>query len=272
MNPGGLPHQQQEVQRLLGRCLLRLQQYEKLMKAILSSHDVLVPVQGADKGATGQGDAYSRDSLGMLVQALLSSYIVSPDRHPPGQDDMPDIAALRYRISLVLPAEEHDRVRTSLRELVDLRNGLAHHFIDQFDLWSEAGCLAASDYLRKAYQCIDGHLEQLCTWSQSAEQARADAASLMEAPAVVDMIINGIAPDGRVEWPIAGIVSALREASARLSDDGWTSLEDAVAFLASRHPEQTPTKYGCRTWVQVLNDSRMFDLQYRQIDKEARAA
>jgi hypothetical protein len=32
--------QQREVERLLGRCLLRLQQYEHLMKAIVAHHDL----------------------------------------------------------------------------------------------------------------------------------------------------------------------------------------------------------------------------------------
>ena len=32
--------QQHEVQRLLGRCMLRLQQYEGLMKALLAHHEL----------------------------------------------------------------------------------------------------------------------------------------------------------------------------------------------------------------------------------------
>lgn len=31
---------QRDVQRLLGRCLLRLQQYERLMKAIVAHHEI----------------------------------------------------------------------------------------------------------------------------------------------------------------------------------------------------------------------------------------
>ena len=39
-----LKTRQHEVQRLLGRCLLRLQQYEKLVKAIVAHHQVSVSV------------------------------------------------------------------------------------------------------------------------------------------------------------------------------------------------------------------------------------
>ena len=37
---GELQVSQREVQRLLGRCLLRLQQYEHLIKAIVAHHDI----------------------------------------------------------------------------------------------------------------------------------------------------------------------------------------------------------------------------------------
>ncbi len=38
-----LPARQREVQRLLGRCLLRLQQYERLIKAIVAHHELTGP-------------------------------------------------------------------------------------------------------------------------------------------------------------------------------------------------------------------------------------
>ena len=38
------PDLQRDVQRLLGRCLVRLQQYERLMKAILAQHELSGPV------------------------------------------------------------------------------------------------------------------------------------------------------------------------------------------------------------------------------------
>ena len=39
MNDGDMQAQQREVQRLLGRCLLRLQQDERLIGAIVTHHD-----------------------------------------------------------------------------------------------------------------------------------------------------------------------------------------------------------------------------------------
>jgi hypothetical protein len=39
---------QQDVQRLLGRCLLRLQQYERLMKAIVAHHEISGPAHSLE--------------------------------------------------------------------------------------------------------------------------------------------------------------------------------------------------------------------------------
>lgn len=60
-----------------------------------------------------------------------------------------------------------------------------------------------------------------------------------------------------------GLMKVLREASKALAQNGWTLLEDALSWVVDKHPEQTPSKYGCRSWPQVLSESRQFELQYR---------
>ncbi|MCX2865177.1 OST-HTH/LOTUS domain-containing protein [Paucibacter sp. PLA-PC-4] len=64
----------------------------------------------------------------------------------------------------------------------------------------------------------------------------------------------------------AGCVSALREAALALAVDGWASVDAAADWISAQHPDQTPEKYGCRTWRQVIHESRRFDLRYRDED------
>ncbi len=40
---------QREVQRLLGRCLLRLQQYERLIKAIMADYEISGPAHALEE-------------------------------------------------------------------------------------------------------------------------------------------------------------------------------------------------------------------------------
>ena len=57
---------QHEVQRLLGRCLLRLQQYERLIKAMVAHHRLSGPIHDLERSRAAQVDATARKTLGTL--------------------------------------------------------------------------------------------------------------------------------------------------------------------------------------------------------------
>ncbi|MBL0421556.1 hypothetical protein JI739_14455 [Ramlibacter sp. AW1] len=85
----------------------------------------------------------------------------------------------------------------------------------------------------------------------------------MQSPVYDEFMVNGMTPDGVVHWAAAGCVTVLLEASRQLAVDGWTPLDAAVQWICAQHPEQTPEKYRCRSWPQVLFESGRFDLCYR---------
>ena len=71
---------QREVQRLLGRCVLRLQQYEKLMKAIVAHHEISASGSPLESNQEQRiADAASK-TLGTLVGTLLGSYVTTDER------------------------------------------------------------------------------------------------------------------------------------------------------------------------------------------------
>lgn len=266
VHPDDVPSLQRDVQRLLGRCLLRLQQYERLLKAIVAHHELAGPAHSLE----GIQDARIQDAatktLGTLIGKLLDNYVVTGgvERELLGDDIADDVISFGFRMNIQMTEEDYARTRDGLKELVDLRNGLVHHFIEQHDLWQADGCIKARDHLLTSYSRIDGHYEPLRTWAESMDQARQLAASFMQSPVYHDLVVNGIAPDGTVDWGAAGCVSALREAIAALAIDGWTSVTAAASWISAQHPAQTPEKYGCRTWRQLINESRRFDLRYRE--------
>lgn len=154
------------------------------------------------------------------------------------------------------------RTENGLRELVLLRNNLVHHFMDQHDIGTPDGCRSGRDALIAAYDRIDHHLEELRTWVKEEHEARRALAEIVRSDAFHDLVVNGIHPDGTVFWPNAGIVRALREAARELAVEGWTPVAQAAKWIAERYPEQEPAKYGCRSWRQVVHDSRLFELRY----------
>jgi len=271
--------QQRDVQRLLGRCLLRLQQYEGLLKSLLAHHELSGPPAQLQARQAERISDLATTSLGNLAKILFESYVVArqPGEIAASDDEElksaePVEITIRTRMTLEMSPDDYARTKQAIKELVDLRNTLVHHFIETFNVWTLDGCAQATEHLTDCYGRIDAHFEQLRHWAVHMDNARALAASFMQSEQFQDFLVNGIAPDGVVEWAHAGIVACLREAATLRGPDGWTLLESAIEFIGRSHPEQKPEKYGCRSWPQVLNESRVFDLQYRDVAGMPRAA
>ena len=263
---------QREVQRMLGRCLLRLQQYEQLMKAIVAHHEISASGSPLESNQAERIADAANKTLGTLVGTLLGTYVTSGDQDDVAEPDAPDnIISFKMKMSLRMSAEDFDTTQNDLKELVLLRNNLVHHFIDQHDLWSQDGCRGAQESLVAAYSRVDQHFEQLRGWAEHMDQARRLAAEFAQSDAFRDLVINGIAPDGSVDWPAAGIVRTLREAADQLAVDEWTPVATAGRWIAERYPDQLPAKYGCSSWRQVVHESRLFELRYREVNGQRAA-
>ncbi|MDN3918732.1 hypothetical protein [Roseateles violae] len=267
---------QHEVQRLLGRCMLRLQQYEALMKAVVAMHDIGGTLSTIAAAPARRSAELSTTNLGKVAERLFKSVIV-PDGFSDSDDADATLASeteIRFRavVRLQMPQADYDKAKQGVKDLVDLRNTLVHHFLELFDVWTAPGCLAAVDYLSDAYMRIDEHVGQLRTWADGLDHAKQCAAREFSAPEFLELLVNGIAPDGQVLWAASGIVACLREAARGLQADGWTPLESAIQFAAREHPLQTPERYGCRSWPHVLDASKLFDLRYTREPDAAKVA
>ena len=132
---------QQDVQRLLGRCLLRLQQYERLMKAIVAHHEISGPAHSLEAIRAARIEDAATKTLGTLVGQLFGSYVVTDGNGGEERDDdLPgDVISFRTRVQLSLSAQDYANTQADLKDLVSLRNTLVHHFIDQHDLWTVDG-------------------------------------------------------------------------------------------------------------------------------------
>jgi hypothetical protein len=247
--------------------MLRLQQYEGMMKALLVHHQLGGPASELEAQHSARIEKYRDKSLGTLVKNLFESVVVNEGADRPVLDEgkLPtDKISFGFQFLMEWPEARRAELKAAVEDLVTMRNDLVHHLIDRFDVGTEEGCLAASHHLMQCYDRIDAHFKELREWAKSMDEARALLASFAQSDAFKDLVLNGIAPDGAFDWPQTGIVGVLRDAVQAIGSDGWASLNDATAWIAEHHPDQTPGKYHCRTWPQVLNDSRVFELQYRE--------
>lgn len=263
-----LQAQQHEVQRKLGRCTLRLQQYERLLKALVASAVLEGPVEELPAVRARQVAGASDKSLGTLVRMFTASHLTS--EVPTGKadangasngDKYPDAAWASMRFSISMPPQRQEQTKVGLAKLVALRNDLVHHLIERFDISNESGCSAASNYLDSCYEQIDGHCRLLATWAASLTEAEALASSYLASKAFEDAFVHGINPDGSVCWPQSTIVECLRCAETACQVDGWTPLNAAIRLISKEHRDQIPSRYGCRTWRQVLKQSGQFEVR-----------
>lgn len=190
---GGLRTLQHEVQRLLGQCLLRLQAYEHLMKAIVAERDISGPVPSPGKVRATRAANQGSKTLGTLVNQLLESYLTTEEQtgspHPMESDP-----PFRIKVQLILSEDDFARTETGLKELVRLRNNLVHHFLAQHDLQSLDGCRAAEDALIAASSRIKLHWDDLRQWAEGMMQTRQRVVDALNTDAFRDFFVFGTVP------------------------------------------------------------------------------
>jgi hypothetical protein len=262
----GLEVLQHEVQRKLGRCMLRLQQYERLLKAMVAGMALEGPLEQLQATRAGQVASASGKSLGTLVRMFTGGHLTlapSECEKEPGDTSSgaqsADVAWASMRFSISMSPERYAQTTAGLAELVALRNDLVHHLIERFDISDENGCRAATMHLESCYEKIDGHCQLLKTWATGVAESQALASSYWQSKAFEDAFVHGINPDGSVCWPGSSIVECLREAETACQVDGWTSLDAAIVYISRAAPDQVPSRYGCKTWRQVLKKYEQFE-------------
>jgi hypothetical protein len=198
--------------------------------------------------------------MGTLIGVLFDRYFESDSRENPVVDtrsiSQPSVS---MRFGETLSKEDLDLTERQLRDFVTLRNELVHHFIEQHDLWSVEGCRAACKALEAATEQIDGHLADLKGLAERLQQTQRAMSEFLQSDGVKDLLVNGIRPDGSVDWSFSGIESVLRKAFEEVAVEGWADVEQAAAWIGEHDPDQTPQKYGCRSWGQAIQETRAFE-------------
>ncbi|MCW8890876.1 MAG: OST-HTH/LOTUS domain-containing protein [Sedimenticola sp.] len=262
-----------EISRKIGRCILRLQQYEISLKAMLSSKDLYVYGDTGESNHEERQNEVATKTLGQLVSELTGTYLLGEEESREDQDNHDDQLDLtrpsfRMRCSMDIEDKEYQRVEAGLKQLVKVRNELVHHFLDRFNLNDESCLTNANVYLDEAYQVIDERLLELHSWAKSMDDTRLRAKTFIESHDCKHFMSYGFLPGQLVDWPNTPIIRFLFQAEDSYRLDGWTNLEDAITYVRKQRPELGPKKYGCSSWRHVLHESGMFDIEKRPCTKE----
>jgi hypothetical protein len=251
-----------------------VQQYERLIKAMLGRHKLFAPCHDLERARAKQIDAKSRMTLGGLVTELFGSYVVTDQDNSLEEMKTGSLEggnSFAMQMTLALPAEELARVERELREMVKLRNNLVHHFVDEHDLWSSDGCRGAKDVLLAAYERIDQHLRELYAWAQDMKKAQQRMSEVLLSKEFQDVFANGFTPDENTPLDASSLVKVLREAHRALAVDGWARVGEAEKWIAKRYPEQQPASHRCRSWHHVVHEAPTLDLRYFEMEGQLTA-
>lgn len=267
---------QHDIERKLGSNLLQLQRYELLMKWLLNQREVSVTLGDAQEIKLSPSADVSNLTLGVVKKELLETYIQdgSAESAPTeGEEVLDDLMLPLFKAShsISMSPERYAQTKTQLQEVVDMRNELVHHFLERFDITGKAGCIAAGAYLDDLFGRVGEHFIRLQGWAISMQETRRMMAQILATPEIEDCFLHGIRL-GRagVNWSVSTIVQLLRNAERDLNKDGWTSLDDAIAWIRAHDPKHTPKKYGCSTWRQVIHESCQFETQKTKLESSDR--
>lgn len=77
------------------------------------------------------------------------------------------------------------------------------------------------------------------------------------------IVIVGVLGGSQREAALPRLVELLRQAEATHAQEGWTTLNSAMAFIKTLAPHETPKKHTFGSWRQVLHVSRAFEVRRR---------
>lgn len=261
---------QRQVQRWLGRCMLSLQQSERLLKALLHDADVTA----IHSGRVGEGAAafdvsrafekkqLASMTLGRLVTAFFdgivsdseSSTEKSRDGELPG-DRLSMKKSFRWSVS----SQTSESLQSSMREMVLLRNEWVHHLVDRFDLTSLEGCEQALKNLQAGYDKAERFRLELQGVAKAMVEASEAMAAFHSSPQGRALLLGG-----KVPLESTTLLNALREAvqgSVSVGGvDGTVLFSEVLERLHSLYPDEKPENYGYASWPQVIHESGEFGM------------
>ena len=267
---------QRTVQRKLGRCLIRLQQVELLVKALWidSEHECAFgQIEEAKAAQAKRKEVVADKTLGTVLKLFLGAYVapdLGADSVEGNEENVPEDdvrMVFRYKSTISMSDESYAQTVQEFDALVSMRNDLVHHFIERFNLWSDEGCDVADRYLDECYQQIDAQLSTMHGWVKAHQEARESAAAFVQSEEFIIFLRKGRRDDGSIEWRYTPVVQALREAESTVSKDGWTSVAEAVHWVKNNYPDEKPALYGCSRWRHLLHESGLFEIQRFVLDQ-----
>lgn len=249
---------QEELQRKIGRNLLRFQQVERLMKFLVINAQVTITSAGHSPEYLEQVSFFRRRTMGQLLPEFLGRVLADAGTQEPEVSPI-NAAQVRITYRLELGGDEariHE-YQDQFTRMIEQRNKLVHHFLSEWPLDS-------AEAIRNAIEYLDRQREELIPLHDHL-QSMVDGfvACIKNVGEFLD------SEEGQRQFQLSllqqsRIVALIFEAAPLLArTDGWTFLAAAGRSLARMVPEELALikqRYGYQTLKQLLIASEFFDI------------
>ena len=258
-------HLQQKVFVCIARCLLNLQLYEQSLKKLIPSYEVMTYGPSHDEKV----EALSGSTLGILIKHLTSTLLTTEriQQRNESQQEPPEPEKLSARTTfcVVYTDEDHQKLCSTLTDLVAKRNFLVHHFQTEFDLKSHNGCKTALSYLEDLNSLVKNQINELKVFADAMAAGSQKLAEFLNSPEAIRLIDEGLPPNSKAGWLLTLEVQALKEAETLLNENGWTNLSKAREYLHGKQiSDDALSHLGVKSWPELLHATTLFRIEKRK--------
>lgn len=249
---------QEELQRKVGRNLLRFQQIERLMKHLVINARLTTSASGIPPAQAERKAKIQTRSMGQVLKQFFEDVVGEPKEDDSATTPVATAqVTTTFRVYVGADAEQIRQYQDQFGQMLEQRNQLVHHFLSEWPLSSEAAIRAAIEHLdlqRKQVIPLHDHLQSMVDQLRDTHKELAAFLNSEEGHRQFEL---GFLQQSR-------LVSLLFEAAQTLArPDGWTLLSTAGQLLRREAPEDFAAmkpRYGHSTLKRLVAASELFDL------------
>lgn len=248
-----------EVLRRIGRNLVIYQQVEQALKVLMTHARFHAPISQFAERFDRHAALIDRRTMGDLAGRLVDKVL-----QPPSEEAAPgaiDEAWFGFRFSVETDAQTAARHEVELKELVDRRNELVHHFLPRWQAAVGGDAELATTWLDAQREAAVAMLERLRGWARTMETARKEQAALLASDEGQRQMELLYLRSSRLVVMLGQVAMATPRA------DGWTLLSTAGHLIKRQAPDELEDlrgRFGLPSLKAVLSATELFDLAEEQ--------
>lgn len=244
-----------EVLRRVGRNLVIFQRVEHALKFLTTHARFHAPASQFAERFAKHAESIGKKSMGDLAGKLTGTVLMQDERD--ATPDAIDEAWFGFRFTIETDAESVARHEAELKELVDRRNELVHHFLPRWQAAVGGDVETALAWLDAQREAAVGMLDRLQGWARTVETARKEHAAFLASEEGARQMELMFLRSSRL------VVMLGQIAMATPRPDGWTLLATAGHLIKREAPDELEglrARFGHATLKAVLQATELFDV------------